>query len=474
MLLPSLPDEFEGIDLPDARLADRLKLIASAVERCPGEAFPVAFGRVAELEGSYRFFNNERVDATRLFTSHFGATAARCHRERDVVVVHDTSEFAFSGEREGLYALSSKRRGFCGHFSIALSADGQRRPLGALAYSTVRRVEKDPEATWLDRFKDPEKESLRWFKGVQSSAVHLGSGARAVHVMDREGDSWELFEKLLADNHLFVVRLAQDRAIPDNRRVSDALAEAEVVLERDVSLSERRDHEERPTAAKKKHPAREERLARLGISAIPLDIRRPRHIHEGPPSLAVHVVCVREIDPPEGVEPVEWRLVTNLPIGGIDQIAFVVDAYRARWVIEEFFKALKTGCSFLKRQAESLAVLERILAVYTPAAWRLLLLRWVSRHAPDAPAESVVTPVQLQCLRYAAKRTRFSERPTAREAALAVAELGGHIANNGEPGWLVLGRGMDRLAEREMGWLDALQALAEGRLKLPAAGEPEM
>jgi hypothetical protein len=473
MLLPSLPDEFADALLPDERLLGRLEAIAQAVERCPSEGFPVAFGRTAELEGAYRFFNNERVVASQVFASHFGATVGRCEREKKVLVVHDSTECAFSGDRDGLYKLSNQRRGFIGHFSMALSADGTRRPLGTLAYATLKRVEKNPDDTWIKRFNDPTKESLRWFAGVDAAERHLGGRASAVHVMDREGDSWELFQHLLDGGHAFVIRLSKERALPGGGKLSAALADAPVVLHREVKLSERPDDEKRP-AAKRKHPAREERLATLGVSAVSVDFRRPKHIADAPPSLAVNVVHVHELGAPDGADPVEWRLVTNLPIDDAASIAFVVDAYRARWVIEEFFKSLKTGCSFLKRQAESLAVLERILAVYTPAAWRLLLLRWVSRHSPDAPAETVVTPVQLQCLRYAVRRTKFSSRPTAREAALAVAELGGHILNNGEPGWLVLGRGLDRLAEREMGWLDALQALAEGRLKLPVAEEPKM
>src|SRR5687768_11253758 len=137
MLLPSLPEEFSEAELPDDRLRSRLEAIAKRVQACPSEGFPVAFGRGDELLGLYRFLNNDRVLASEILLSHIAATVARCAREQRVLVVHDTTEFAFSGAREGLYALSGKRRGFCGHFSIALTADGGRRPLGALAYETV-------------------------------------------------------------------------------------------------------------------------------------------------------------------------------------------------------------------------------------------------------------------------------------------------------------------------------------------------
>jgi hypothetical protein len=72
--------------------------------------------------------------------------------------------------------------------------------------------------------------------------------------------------------------------------------------------------------------------------------------------LKVHVVTVMERDCPEGDEPIAWYLVTNEPITTSEQVASVVDAYRARWVVEEFFKALKTGCQIEKRQMESYGV----------------------------------------------------------------------------------------------------------------------
>ena len=109
---------------------------------------------------------------------------------------------------------------------------------------------------------------------------------------------------------------------------------------------------------------------------------------------------------------------------------------------QEFFKALKTGCAYGKRQLESARALVNALAVFTPVAFRLLYLRALTHHAPGLSARRLLTPTQLSVLRATARR-RLPARPTARQALLAVAALGGHIKNNGEPGWLVLGRGYE-------------------------------
>jgi hypothetical protein len=169
-----------------------------------------------------------------------------------------------------------------------------------------------------------------------------------------------------------------------------------------------------------------------------------------PPTLHLHCVHVREAGAGAGIEPIEWRLWTNLPVDTPDQILYVVDVYRARWLIEEFFKALKTGCSLEKRQQESSDSLVNVLALLAPVAWRLLLLRHLARHHPQAPASSVLTPTQLAVL--AALRPNWPAAPTVRDALLAVAALGGHLKNNGEPGWIVLGRGFQDLLRLELGW----------------------
>jgi hypothetical protein len=167
--------------------------------------------------------------------------------------------------------------------------------------------------------------------------------------------------------------------------------------------------------------------------------------------MPVNVIHVFERKPPPGQPPVEWFLLTNLPIDDNDAIAFAVDCYRARWIIEEYFKALKTGCLFEKRQLESAHSLLNALAILAPVAWRLLLLRHLARLKKPAPVAHALTTKQLEVLRAVAKKP-LPGRPTARDAMLAVASLGGHIKSNGDPGWMVLGRGMHDLLLLELGW----------------------
>ncbi len=199
------------------------------------------------------------------------------------------------------------------------------------------------------------------------------------------------------------------------------------------------------------HRERDARGARLAVSAISVELRRSNNHSPGvPPSLPVNVVTVTERDCPQGADPVAWFLVTTKPIDTREQLEFIVDAYRARWVVEEFFKALKSGCRFERRQLESYQAIETALGLFLPIAIRLLALRGAARDHPTRPC-GTLTARQLSILRARTTR-RMSAKPTNEEAAMALAELGGHLRSNGPPGWAILGRAFERLLIMEIGW----------------------
>ncbi len=160
------------------------------------------------------------------------------------------------------------------------------------------------------------------------------------------------------------------------------------------------------------------------------------------------VVRAWEPTPPAGEAPVEWLLYTSEAISTDEQIRAVVEGYRTRWVIEEYFKALKTGCAFESRQLESAHALFNLFAYCSVVAYALLLMRTLARAKKNTPATDVFNTTQLKCLRLLS-RGKLEKTPTAREALLRTAALGGHIKNNGEPGWRTLSRGWQKLLAAE-------------------------
>lgn len=456
--VPSISAEFADADLGDARLGSRLSTLAAAIAQRPGESFPKALDDAA-LEGAYRFFGNEEVTPGGILAPHLRRTVRRAAELPRIVVTHDTTQFEFGGlkKRAGLgHLIRPSAQGFFGHFSFAVAADGGRRPLGLLAMETIFRLKKPiGHKNWT-----PDQslgESARWLRGVEAVEEQLDGQVEAVHVMDREGDQYSLLAALGGTGRPFVIRSFQDRRLAgdDEARLREAAKAAKTTLRRDVPLSPR-PHIKGPKG--ERHPARRQRIARLSFAATAVELRSPS---DGRAKLAatlkLNVIHVFERRAPQGEPPVEWFLLTNLPVDTEEAIAFAVDCYRTRWTIEEFFKALKTGCQFERRQLESAHSLLNALAILAPVAWRLLLLRHLARSDKNAPASSALTGKQLEVLRAIAKKP-LPKRATARDAMLAVAALGGHLKSNGDPGWLVLGRGMHDLLLIELGWRAREQA----------------
>jgi hypothetical protein len=447
----SMSAELSDAELGDERLNRRLGLLADRLAERPGESFPKALDD-AELEAAYRFFGNARVSPTAILGPHFRQSARRAAAHAHVLVVHDTTEFEFSGQaqRPGLGRLLRPGQGFFGHFSLAVSATGTREPLGLLAVETVFRHDA-PIPRKQRQARDTRGESARWPRGIDAAEALLDGRTSAIHVMDREADSYAVFAALVEQERRFVIRSYQDRVLvtDEKTRLRAAATAARVTLRREVPLSPR------PSIKGPKghrHPTRRARLARLSFAATTIELPRTgRARTAAATSLPLNVIHVYERRPPRGEPAVEWFLLTNLPVDTPDAIAFAVDCYRARWVIEEFFKALKTGCQYERRQLETAESLLNALAILAPVAWRLLRLRDLARSNHRAPATAALTAAQLEVLRAVAKRP-LPARPSARDALLAVATLGGHLKSNGDPGWLVLGRGMHDLLLLELGW----------------------
>ena len=460
--------EMAGADLGDQRLNDRRDRLIAALEQHPDAGFPAICADDSDAEALYRFLRNRRVTLEGILAPHLTATRERCRALGEVLVIHDTTEHSFTGDqpRAGLTPLGARRQGFWLHAAVAVSAEGLRAPLGVVAVAPFTRQPRAvdaPRPSWRERFANPTKESRRWGDGVAAVRTLFGEEIRAIHVMDREGDSYELFAALLARQERFVVRLAYDRRVVPDTTAGDpqtlraAVPHTDALFEREVDVTPRR-ADPRPRA-RARHPARVGRRATLRFAARRVTLPRPVGVPATlPAALTLHVVVGWEVAPPAGEVPLEWRLITTEPIETVAHVTHIVEWYRTRWLIEEFFKCLKTGCAYEKRQLESLETLLIALALLIPIAWQLLLLRHLAREAHDVPATAALTPRQLAVLRTAPTGARLAARPTIRDALMVVARLGGHLRQNGEPGWLVLARGMQKLLIMEAGWAAAQQA----------------
>jgi hypothetical protein len=268
--------------------------------------------------------------------------------------------------------------------------------------------------------------------------------------MDSEADIFELLTELSGQGRRFIIRSGQNRSVGEEC-IADAVEQGTVFLSREVQLSRRTGQRRGPgMTGSKRNPARQGRTAELIVSSLRVSLRRPKTCNATyPAALAINVVRVFEANAPSGEEPVEWILLTSEPVDTAEQVAAVVDGYRRRWLIEEYFKAIKTGCSYEDRELESVRTLSNMLAIVAVIAWRLLRLRTLHRQDSQRPATEVVEPALLEALAGRLKdigeRKPFCQTPTVADLMQGIARLGGHIASNGPPGWQVLWRGYQDL-----------------------------
>jgi hypothetical protein len=437
----------------DKRLDARLGTIVTAMAKNPEGSFP-SVCTSGELEGLYRFMSNVHVTPDAILSPHYARTRARASAEARVLVVHDSTDFSFKpdGKRKGLGRRIKTDQTFFAHFSLVLAADGSRRPLGLAAMAPWVRPE-EPDGTGRER----------WLAQMIATQRSLDLGTRCIHVCDREADDYAMFTHLVESDTRFVIRAKNNRQLIDQfgevGTIRSILTTCEEIVGRSAPIAFRR--AEHSTIKAKLHPARNARVARLSAATASLSLRRPqgyerKYAHRGPvpTELPINVVRVWEENPPEGCEPVEWFLFTNEPVSTAEEALDIIDVYRARWVIEEYFKVLKTGCAYESRQLEEYESLLNALAVTIPIAYESLRLRTLARITPDAPALSVVTPTQLQVLRKMGRRP-LPPNPNARDVLLSVAALGGHIKYAPDPGWLTIYRGFQKLELLAEGWAAA-------------------
>lgn len=455
-MLDDIVDEYRGAEFGDARLSQRLVTSASKLADDPSRPYPHAMSTEADIEGIYRFFGNENVTTGAILEPHFGQTTARAQECGDVVAIHDSTEMTLTSEEGGgFYELSTKTYGYLAHTSLIATADGSI-PLGLLGLTIpTRDYERDPEMSEKQHFRQrwsaPDKESRRWYLQTQEIEARLGSDVDVIHVMDREADSYEIFKEL--DGFRYVIRMTHDRRVQTGddgssfSRVSTELEGAPALVTRKVEIAARsgkmKTGKKSPPSRRRKHPARAARTATVEMRAVgELKLARPHNIPVSfPETIRCNVVEVREPDPPEGCEALHWLLCTTEPVDSAEDVQRVVDLYLGRWLIEDFYKALKTGCALNERRPESLHTASNGFALLAVMAWHLVLLRQLERVKSTAPATAALSRKRITTLRKIVPAGTLPPNPRVHHLVSAFARLGGHLKSNGPPGWMVLGRG---------------------------------
>jgi Transposase DNA-binding len=341
--------ELVDCDFKDERLGKRFRSLLEQLSSSPGDSIPLVCQDWANTKAAYRFFDNDRVSEAQILSGHFQATRDRAAATSGpILVMHDTTEFSY--RREDIDAVGKTRINIAGayndgrlrlytacgvlmHSSLAVTTEGL--PLGLTAIKFWSR-KKFKGANALKKKINPtrvpieEKESIRWLENLRQSTNLLGDAARCVHIGDRESDIYELFCAAQDAGTHFLLRTCVDRLAGDGEHtIATEMAEVDC---KGLHRIEVRD-----------------RHGEVSQTVLELKFRRIRVL---PPlykqgryrALELTVLHATERGKPRGRDPIDWKLITNLPVTSRAEAIEKLQWYALRWKIETFHKILKSGC----------------------------------------------------------------------------------------------------------------------------------
>lgn len=426
---------------PDLRLNHRLSVIIADALNHPNASIPQATGGDAgQAKGTYRFYQNARVTGADLNEGIGRETAERCLKYGVILAIQDTTTLNLTGLRVvaelGPLDGRSAARGLYLHSTLALTETGE--VIGVLDQQSWARPPRERPVA-----DEGEKESAKWLYGMEQARQILHETAgdppvpRLIHVMDREGDTYEVLMAIDEAGESAVIRSAQ------NRRVDDPLATAHAAIRHQPIQGH-------ATITVPRHGDQPERVALVEVRSMSVTLRpdRAKYPHAWP--MTWNWVEVWEPAPPAAVEPLHWLLWTRESIATVEDTLQVVEYYTYRWKIEEFHLVLKSGCQIEKLRLETWERLDKAVRVNSAVAARLVFLRDKARTTPEAPALQVLPTEEVEALvnHFGLKKPLPIEQVTIRQAVLWIGRLGGHLnrKRDGMPGVRTLWRGLQALS----------------------------
>jgi hypothetical protein len=433
--------QFGQCDLGDKRRTRRAVQAAAQFAAHPNGSTPKQTESWADCEGVYRLFHEEDVTFQALTEPHFRQT--RACAPGHYLLLGDTTTVDFGARRKAQELKpvgDGHGLGFLLHSSLMVTAD--RGAVVGMAGQLIYYREPVPEKeTPRERLQRTERESRIWGDVIRQVGA-AAENVRYTHVFDRGADNFEVYCQLVLTPADWVVRAAQLTRIihaPQGERIQLQKYLETLPAAGTYQLEIPARHDQKARTAKVE--------VRFGALTVP----RPREYGPfvracGIQEIAMFVVEVREPHPPTGVEPMHWVLLTSHEVPSFRRALTVIGYYEKRPIIEEYHKALKTGCRLEERQYRTSRRLEAVTGMLSILAVRLLQLRTTARTDPQRPAEQVVPRPWVEMLR-AVQKGRHRGIETVYEFYRALARLGGFLGrkSDGEPGWFTLWQGLEKL-----------------------------
>jgi Transposase Tn5 dimerisation domain/Transposase DNA-binding len=424
-----LEKEFKNIEFGDKRLRDRFFSMANNFSRRPDETINKAVVKFADKKATYRLFSHKNFSSDKILVEHRDSTASRLKNESVALMIHDSSFFSFNSKRsiKGLGNIGGKAgdqetHGFIGHYSLAVNTNDV--PLGVMALSTWSRAYDD---MW-------EKESDRWAEAILETEMHCPAGTKLIHIADREADQFEVLFTLIKNDKDFIIRSKHDRIIENGDHYL-----------RWHLNKKKTDHECKIFHTKLKKDV--DAIVKYGE----IEFFDPSFKLNGLTSVKRKVVLnileVSTTSETSEKDRLHWILLTSLPLKNFGDASRVIDYYKKRWHVENYFKILKDGgCKVERASLRTFERLDKYITLFSVIAWRIYYVKHLAEAVPDEDSSLTFSEEESLVLKIENKLPD-DQKITIREALRFVAKMGGFNGrkSDGEPGTVSIWRGLIKL-----------------------------
>jgi hypothetical protein len=420
-------EDFSGVDFGDIRREKRFISILNNVSNQPGSSIPKQTDSWYDAKATYNFFKNDEVSLAALQKAlmHYGVK--QVGNENSLLILHDISNISFNDlEAEGLGYLDSKEgRGILCYSSMAATPDGN--PLSLLYQQTwVRPLDQLGKGEKRKERSFEDKESYRWYEGMQETTKLLGDTIHKIHIADRQADIYDIFFTGYEPNTDLLIRAGYNRKSSEGNPVWDLVGEQPPVAAITLEIPD--------VTGKNKQ-------------AIPAQVRyqqvkilRPSRSENQFESIMLTAIEIKEdsASTRKDEDKIHWKLLTTIEVESVTAALQCVKWYTYRWLIERFHYVLKSGTRIEDLQLKQSESLQKAITVYSLAAFRIMQLVYDSRFHPTVSCEIALTPTQwkvLYILIHKKKQTP-TQPPSLGQAVSWIGKLGGHLGrkSDGPPG----------------------------------------
>jgi hypothetical protein len=456
-------NEFSDVDFGDQRLTKRLVGLSLALS----QNFSTSLSQVnkdwASQKASYRFFENQRVEEEEIIHAHREATLQRAQNHKRLIAIQDSTTFNFHKYKHLITDLGLIGQGRNAIYGLQMHAtllvSGQGEALGLLDWDL-----------WAPSVKSGSKlrnnrPVCRWFDHLENIG-EAGEELKKeiIMVADREADITGLLVGAKRRGVHVVLRAKNNRRIssPCPDKLLYYLQRQPEQFRYHINVEKR--HELLGNTTKKKRTIHQRREVELKVHYATVELN-PAHKKHGignatDEELTCSAVLVEEVHPSNKENSIQWVLISTLPVQNNDEARDIIEIYRKRWQIEEYFKTLKSGCQAEAVRLSSARKLSRYICLKSIIATEVYQLKEASRKRPQDSCDEILTSSQWKMLvliiqQLDGKRLKVPKHPPSmQQAANWIGRIGGHLGRkrDGPPGVTTLWRGYQELLHKAEGF----------------------